>query len=83
MSKVIIGIHGLGNKPNRETLNDWWIEAINEGFKKAGRENLSIPFELVYWADLLHEYPLNIIRSNPLKAKLHRIHGSFLSKSSQ
>ena len=31
MSKIIIGIHGLGNKPNALTLAHWWNAAINEG----------------------------------------------------
>ncbi len=33
MTKVIIGIHGLANKPMRETLADWWEKAIREGLE--------------------------------------------------
>ena len=36
MSKVIIGIHGLGNKPQKNLLEEWWKAAINEGFNLAG-----------------------------------------------
>ncbi len=32
MKKVIIAIHGLGNKPSKKILQKWWKEAILEGF---------------------------------------------------
>ncbi len=56
MAKVIVGIHGLANKPPRRTLQQWWKAAIVEGLRK----NLSIRrprlhVHLVYWADLLHK----------------------------
>ena len=58
MSKVIIGIHGLGNKPRAELLKEWWLLAISEGLKN----NISgkypkFKFEMVYWADVFHENP--------------------------
>jgi hypothetical protein len=28
---IIIGVHGLLNKPPKETLEKWWSESINEG----------------------------------------------------
>lgn len=28
MSKIIIGIHGLGNKPPKAILTDWWARSI-------------------------------------------------------
>ena len=34
MAKVIIGIHGLGNKPPKDILEKWWKLSIEEGFKK-------------------------------------------------
>ena len=59
MSKVIIGIHGLGNKPPRATLESWWKTSMMEGLKKLGKD-VEIPhFELVYWADILYEKPLD------------------------
>lgn len=57
MSKVIIGIHGLGNKPPKPLLEEWWKVSILEGFKNAGIEVPKITFELVYWADLVHDKP--------------------------
>ena len=65
MSKVIIGIHGLGNKPPAKLLKKWWIKALHEGLKKTGRNRLFVKFELVYWADLAHEEPLNPKEKNP------------------
>ena len=57
--RVIIGIHGLGNKPKRKVLEDWWMASIAEGLVRhgAGRK-LKVRFELVYWADLAYEQPL-------------------------
>ena len=34
MKKIIIALHGLGNKPSKDTLSLWWKEAIKEGLKK-------------------------------------------------
>jgi len=32
-SKIIIGIHGLGNKPPKTILEKWWRQAIEDGLK--------------------------------------------------
>ncbi len=31
---IIIGIHGLLNKPAKELLEPWWLEAIEEGLDR-------------------------------------------------
>jgi len=59
MAKVIIGIHGLGNKPAKETLEKWWKEAMTEGLDRLGQEYRFPKFELIYWADVLHENPMD------------------------
>ncbi len=59
MSRIIICIHGLGNKPPRNTLERWWKRSIREGFKRIDKPLLPIPLEMVYWADVLHPSPLN------------------------
>lgn len=57
MAKVIIAIHGLGNKPVEETLKKWALQSIHEGMEKLG-EDFQLPqFELVYWADLIYDRP--------------------------
>jgi len=59
MANVIIGIHGLGNKPPKKLLEQWWKLAMVEGLK-ANHYNTILPrFELAYWADILHNKPLN------------------------
>lgn len=58
MAKVIIGIHGLGNKPSQKILENWWKEAMLEGLKTAGYDVKFPKFELIYWADILYEKPL-------------------------
>lgn len=55
MSKLIIGIHGLSNKPEENTLAKWWEAAMVEGLNK----NCSLPvtaldFHSVYWADVMY-----------------------------
>lgn len=58
MSKIIIGIHGLANKPDSATLKNWWEKSIREGlYKNLQIENPELIFELVYWADLLYKHP--------------------------
>lgn len=70
MSKVIIGIHGLGNKPSKELLQSWWKEAIMEGLNKTGEDFEFPKFELIYWADILHEKPLD----ESIKDKKHPLY---------
>jgi hypothetical protein len=60
MGKVIIAIHGLGNKPPKEQLETWGRMAIEEGLKNMDIK-LKLPkFELVYWADILYDKPQTI-----------------------
>jgi len=58
MSKIIIGIHGLGNKPPKNILKDWWEKSIIEGLNKYNFPIRDFDFELVYWADILNKEPL-------------------------
>ena len=57
--KIVIGIHGLGNKPPRTLLSEWWRRAIGEGLQTSGYPRYSLNFRLVYWADILHPQPLS------------------------
>ena len=60
MAKIIVGIHGLGNKPRPKLLEEWWIKSIKEGLNKTTDLIYEeIPFKLVYWADILHSNPEN------------------------
>lgn len=55
MSHIIIGIHGLSNKPAPEVLEKGWRDAILEGLKKnEGIEDVSLNFLSVYWADKMY-----------------------------
>lgn len=57
MGKLIIGIHGLANKPDKETLTDWWKKSLIEGLRKnCGLGSPQFNYEMVYWADLLYRY---------------------------
>ncbi|MEJ2049126.1 MAG: alpha/beta hydrolase [Calditrichota bacterium] len=58
MSRIIIGIHGLGNKPPEPMLKKWWKLALREGLKAIGHPGVFFNFELVYWADVFHPVPL-------------------------
>ncbi|MCF8260736.1 MAG: GPI inositol-deacylase [Melioribacteraceae bacterium] len=57
-SKIIIGVHGLGNKPDQVTLTKWWRQAILEGLKSGGKYFTRPKIEMVYWADILNGEPL-------------------------
>ncbi|NQU81058.1 MAG: hypothetical protein HQ543_06025 [Bacteroidetes bacterium] len=59
MANVIIGIHGLGNKPPKELLEYWWKLAMIEGLKTNNYNPILPKFELVYWTDILYDKPLN------------------------
>ncbi len=57
--KVIIGIHGLNNKPPQDLLEKWWRQSINEGLERIGRPVSGFDFELVYWAKYFYDQPLD------------------------
>jgi hypothetical protein len=58
-SQVIIGIHGLANKPEAKTLERWWKDSILEGLERnQGRTSRTLSFESVYWADVLYAAPI-------------------------
>jgi hypothetical protein len=57
MSKVIIGVHGLNNKPPRPTLAEWWKKSLIEGLEHVGVKNPDFKYRMVYWADLLYSQP--------------------------
>jgi hypothetical protein len=57
MSAVILGIHGLANKPKRDLKAQWWKEAITEGLAVNCGVRAQFEFEMVYWADLLYSQP--------------------------
>lgn len=59
MNNVIIGIHGLGNKPSEPLLRSWWEQSMTEGLK-SGNFNPILPnFEMVFWSDILYEQSLD------------------------
>ena len=60
MSKVIIGIHGLANKPEKNILEKGWVDAMCEGLNVNAGINAtkkSFNFESVYWADVMYKKP--------------------------
>ena len=72
MSKIILGIHGLGNKPPKRLLERWWKDALKEGLRGIGRPRRFMRFRLVYWAHCLHPQPLDPSikdKTNPLYIK--------------
>ena len=57
MAKVIVGIHGLANKPAPDVLKDWWETAIREGLvKNCDVGSASVSFHMGYWAGLLYSF---------------------------
>jgi len=58
--KIIIGIHGLLNKPPKAVLRAWCADAIAEGLARNATATGAAPFsfDLAYWADIRNETPL-------------------------
>ncbi|MDA3941890.1 MAG: alpha/beta hydrolase [Spirochaetia bacterium] len=59
MSKIIIGIHGMGNKPDSRQLQSWWESALLEGLG-SNMHHWSFKFQMVYWATVLHQKPYDL-----------------------
>lgn len=58
MSNIIIGIHGLSNKPAEAKVERDWKRAILEGLNKnTALDVQSINFTSVYWADVMYSEP--------------------------
>jgi hypothetical protein len=56
---ILIGIHGLRNKPPKYTLTSWWKKSIIEGFKVIKLPVPRVHFEMAYWAHYIHTIPQN------------------------
>ena len=61
VASVIIGIHGLANKPPPEEKQEWWKQALIEGLKRnCGKTTDDLSFDFVYWADLRYRPPISL-----------------------
>jgi pimeloyl-ACP methyl ester carboxylesterase len=54
---IVIGIHGLKNKPAKYLLARWWAMSLAEGLQRNHGLTASPTFELVYWADVQYPAP--------------------------
>jgi len=58
MGNIIVGIHGLSNKPKESKVEKDWKKAILEGLNKnTSLDVQSINFTSVYWADVMYSKP--------------------------
>lgn len=55
--RIIIGIHGLQNKPPRQIMEKWWKQAIIEGMERTGHPGRFFSFTMVYWAKYFYNAP--------------------------
>jgi pimeloyl-ACP methyl ester carboxylesterase len=83
---IVIGIHGLKNKPAKDLLARWWAMSLAEGFQR-NHGLTSLPtFDLVYWADVQYPAPTPEAElDNPYikdggQGPLQRYEGSALDK---
>jgi hypothetical protein len=59
--KLILGVHGLSNKPPSALVESWWMQALLEGLQANRQLSLPLlPFRLVYWADVLYSAPTDV-----------------------
>ena len=57
--KIIIGVHGLGNKVSKDLYTKYWEQSITEGIKLISPDfSESFNLELCYWADFFYPEPL-------------------------
>ena len=60
MATIVVGIHGLSNKPEKKVLTDYWEKSIREGLAKNEKiKDPALSFHMVYWADLLYAQQLH------------------------
>ncbi|MCK5145125.1 hypothetical protein KAR48_00120 [bacterium] len=57
--KIIIGIHGLNNKPPGRMLRRWWKQSLRHGLTLNGTTHPFMRFDLAYWASVRYAEPLN------------------------
>ncbi|MFN8487265.1 MAG: alpha/beta hydrolase [Caldilineaceae bacterium] len=61
MSEImLIGIHGLQNKPPANYLEQCWASAIDESLRRNCNIAHHPSFTLAYWADLCHKTPIPV-----------------------
>lgn len=63
--KIIIGIHGMSNKPPKKVLQKWWRSAILEGLNNSDRSKKNIKYKMVYWAKHNNSMPLDPKEKDP------------------
>src|SRR6267154_363379 len=62
---MIIGIHGLANKPPIDEKQKWWRLALIEGLKRnCGKTNDELAFDFLYWADLRYRAPVSDVENS-------------------
>lgn len=57
-TSIVIGIHGLKNKPAKDLLARWWAMSLQEGLRRNHGLAPPLAFELVYWADVQYSAPI-------------------------
>lgn len=65
MGTVVIGIHGLRNKPPKYVLSSWWKKALVEGFEIIKLPVPRFRFRMAYWAHYMHTTPQNPMIRDP------------------
>lgn len=56
---VIIGIHGLNNKPAKDVLRGFWEDSLAEGLLRNHNLDTRSTVDLIYWADIQYQKPLS------------------------
>ena len=60
MQKVIVCIHGRSNKPEEQTLLEWWRSSIDEGLQRNCGFGLGdTEIEMAYYADIYNDSPVS------------------------
>jgi hypothetical protein len=59
LSKIVVGVHGLGNKPPEDLLKSWWERSLCDGLNTIGHPQQLFKLEMAYWAHYIHPNALN------------------------
>lgn len=62
---IVLGVHGLGNKPARSLLQLWWKKSLLEGLAKIEGAPNRFRFKMIYWADIMYPKPLDPTVKDP------------------
>lgn len=79
MDTIVIGVHGLDNKPCARIYQKWWHDSLLHGLSLIGNPSERFSFSLAYWAHTLNTQALDPAVTDPGDTRY--VHEPFLKVS--